>query len=238
VLLDPGDRVIFSNRVIPGNEPAVTLMTNGFLRQGVEVRSSITDPGVHVSGHAYRDEQSRMIDLVQPRGFVPVHGTLHHLHQHGKLARELGVPEVVVLENGEIAERGPETPLRKLRDTAEWGRVPTWAGEPIPDRVLADREAIARSGVAFVTVLVDGWGRPAGPTTVSTRGVLDEEEDAIVLREAAREVDRALETRPNTRERPTDEEIAEIARLAARKRLELAVKKKPVTVANVVRVRA
>jgi ribonuclease J len=238
ITLDPGDRVIFSSRVIPGNEPAVTQMTNGFLRQGVDVRTALTDPGVHVSGHAYRDEQARMLDMVKPEGFIPVHGTLMHLHRHAGLAQTKGVREVVVIENGQVAELGDGKPLRKTGDEATFGKVPTWGGEEIPEVVIAERESMARAGVAFVTVLVDGWGRPAGPAAVATRGVLDEGEDAAVIREAARDVTKVLGERPWTRERPTDEDVADVARQVARKRLEQAVGKRPVMVAVVVRVKA
>ena len=236
--LDAGDRVVFSSRVIPGNEPSVTTMVSGLLRQGVDVRTSLTSPGVHVSGHACRDEQARMIDLVRPSGFIPVHGNLSHLYRHAELARSKGVREVVVIENGEVARVGPAEPLAKAAEQAPFGRVPTWNGEAIPGQVLADREAMARGGVAFVTVLVDGWGRPVGPAAVATRGVLDEAEDGAVVRDAVKEVAKALGERPFTKDRPTDEEIAEVARAAARRRLEHAVGRRPVTVAVVVRVKA
>lgn len=234
--LDAGDRVIFSSRVIPGNEPAVVQMTNGFLRHGVEVRTATSDPGVHVSGHAYRDEQARMIDLVRPEAFIPVHGTLMHLHRHAGLAESKGVRDVLVLENGEVAEVGGG-PLRKA-GLASTGKVPTWAGREIPDQVIGEREAMARGGVVFVTVLVDGWGRPAGPAGVSTRGVLDEAADGQVVRETARDLVKSLSERPYTRERPTDEDVAEAARAVARRKIEQAVGKRPVVVAMVVRVKA
>jgi ribonuclease J len=235
-MLDAGDKVIFSCRVIPGNDPTVVTMTNGFLRQGIQVHTPITNPGVHVSGHAYRDEQRRMIDLVRPTGFVPVHGTLHHLHRHAELAREQGVTDTLVLENGEIGEVAP-TAMKKAKDTAKHAKIPTWNGEEIPLSVLSDRETIARAGIAFVTVLVDGQGRPVGPTTVTTRGVIDEKADAEVLRSAARAAHEALTARPG-RGPARDDELAEIARLAARKQLELAVGKKPLVLTNVVRVKA
>lgn len=238
VILDPGDRVIFSSRVIPGNEPNVMQMTNAFLRHGIEVRTAVTDPGIHVSGHAYRDEQAKMIDMVKPEGFIPVHGSLMHLHRHASLAKSKGVDEVIVIENGEIAELGQEKSLQKSKESATFGKVPTWGGMVIPEQVIADREAIARSGVAFVTVLVDGWGRPAGPTSLATRGVLDENADVTLLRDAAREVTKVLGERPWTRERPSDEEVSDAARQVVRRRLEQTVGKRPVVVGVVVRVKA
>ena len=104
--------------------------------------------------------------------------------------------------------------------------------------MLDDRVAIARSGIVFVTVLVDGRGRPAGPVAIATRGILDESQDGDLVDEAAREVERALRERPDGRERPSDAEIAELARVTARRRLDLSVGKRPVAVASVIRVRA
>ena len=235
--LDAGDRVLMSCRIIPGNEPNVTTMVNGFLRQGVEVRTSLSSPGIHVSGHAYRDEQTKMIELVRPVGFVPIHGSLSHLFRHAELAKERGVREALVLENGEIGVASDGT-LAKERERAKFAKVPTWNGEEIPASVLADRESIARTGIAFVTVLVDGRGRPVGPATVSTRGVLDEKSDADVLRAAARAAVKALAERPDGRVTATDDEVAEVARLATRKQLEASIGKKPLVLANVVRVSA
>lgn len=235
--LDEGDRVIFSSRVIPGNEPAVVQITNGFLRHGVEVCSATTSPGVHVSGHAYQDEQARMIDLLQPRGFLPIHGTLMHLHRHASLARAQGVGEVAVLENGEVGELSEVDPFQKLTERAQVGKVATWSGEDIPERVLLDREALARAGVVFVTVLAGQRGQPAGPVALSTRGVIDELLEGEVLREAAREAHRVLSERTYPRERPSDEEIAEVARTSVRRKLEVSLGKRPMVVAQVIRVR-
>lgn len=229
--LDEGDRVILSSRIIPGNEPAVMDMIAGLLRLGAEIRTPISDPGVHVSGHAYRDEQARMIDLTKPEAFVPVHGTLLHLHRHAALAREKGVPEVLVLENGQIGDVAERT--ERSNESAYVGKIPTWDGEPIPPQVLHDRETIARSGIAFVTVLVDVKGRLVCPPAIATRGVLDEKEGAWDLRDIAKEISRALSERP----RPLDEDVAEVVRAITRRKLEQAAGKKPITVASVLRAR-
>ncbi len=89
-----GDVVVMSSRVIPGNEAAVVRVMGDLLRRGVELRTWWSDRAVHVSGHAHRDEQRRMIELVRPRAFVPLHGTLHHLFRHAELAREHCVAHV------------------------------------------------------------------------------------------------------------------------------------------------
>ena len=99
---DPGDRVIVSARVIPGNEVAVRRVHNQLVRQGVDV---ITDRMalVHCSGHAHAGEQADLIRLVRPRYFVPVHGERAMLEAHARTAAQAGVSKdrVLVIEDGE-----------------------------------------------------------------------------------------------------------------------------------------
>lgn len=106
VSLSPGDRVIFSSRTIPGNEKAVNTVINGLTLQGIEV---VTDGDglVHTSGHPRRDELLEMYRLVRPRTLVPVHGEPMHLAAQAALAREAGIEEVVITENGRMLRLAP-----------------------------------------------------------------------------------------------------------------------------------
>ena len=233
--LDPGDRLILSSRVIPGHEPAVADMIGGFLRQGVEVRTPLSDPGIHVSGHAYRGEQERMIELVRPRGFVPVHGTVPHLYRHAELAREMGVDEVVVLENGEIGALGGDAQLKKSTDRAAFGKVATWMGDEVPSSVLLDRQAVARSGVVLITLVVDDLGRLVGLPAVATRGVIDEARERDLLDDAVREIERSVSAAARRGPRATDHELGESAKAAARRAFDHSVGRRPVTAVQIVR---
>jgi ribonuclease J len=233
--LGPGDLVVLSSRVIPGNEPEVMRVMSNLLRRGVELRSWWSDRAVHVSGHAHRDEQRRMIELVRPRAFVPVHGTLHHLLRHAELARELGVPEVCVLENGDVAELD-DASLRKVGRTRS-GRVHVFARRAIPDAVLGERAALAAHGAVHVVVPVDPAGRLAGEIAVVTRGVLDESTDAHLVAAARNEARTAIEELRPVEDSPTDAELGDAARQAVRRSLGKVLGFKPVATATVVRVR-
>ena len=237
MVLAEGDTVVLSSRVIPGHEPEVYAMMGDLLRRGVRLKSWISDRGVHVSGHAHAGEQRRMIDLVRPRSFIPVHGTLHHLHRHAELARASGVPEVTILEDGDVGVLD-EHGLRK-DGRVPTGRVHVFAGRPLPPSVLRERQTIAQEGVAVVVVVVDGHGELVGDVAIETRGVLDEErrEGAARGRAArrARRGDAICRGRAGAR-RPTRRVIAEAARLAVRRSLSRALGFKPVTVVQVVRV--
>jgi ribonuclease J len=96
-----GDTVVFSSHTIPGNEEVIHDVINRLFQRGADVYYDPVAP-VHVSGHASQEEQKLMLNIVRPSCFVPIHGELRHLAQHGKLAREVGIPpeNVAVVENG------------------------------------------------------------------------------------------------------------------------------------------
>ncbi len=233
--LGAGDVVVMSSRVIPGNEPSVVRVMNDLLRRGVELRTWWSNRGVHVSGHAHRQEQRRMLELVRPRAFVPVHGTLHHLLRHAELAREVGVPEVTVLEDGDVATFDGQAVRKTGR--AKSGRVHVMGGRALPDQVIAERAALASLGAVHVAVPVDAYGKLAGDIAVATRGVLDERADGELLEAARRDAHRALEGLLTAGEdRPDEATISETARLAVRRVLAKTLGFKPVTTATLVRV--
>jgi ribonuclease J len=89
--LGPEDLVVVSSRPIPGNERAVGALLDQLFWRGAKVVYAQLEPGVHVSGHASRPQQQRVLETVRPRHFVPVHGELRHLHRHVATARELGM---------------------------------------------------------------------------------------------------------------------------------------------------
>ncbi len=231
--LDPGDRVILSSRAIPGNEVEVMRMVSDLHRRGCEVILKQGEPEIHASGHAHRDEQREMLDLVQPAAFVPVHGTRHHMERHAALARECGVRDVLVIENGELADIDREGP-RKV-GTAKVGKIFVQAGEELAEAVIRDRRLLGELGVAVVTVSVDDRGRPLADPIVVTRGVIEEATRGEVLAEARTEVRVALAEHPWTVANPSDDEVREIARLAARRAIARHVGFKPISLAIVQR---
>jgi ribonuclease J len=234
--LQEGDVVVLSSRVIPGNEHDAMRVMGDLLRRGVRLESWWSDRSVHVSGHAHRDEQRRMIDLVRPHAFVPVHGTLHHLTRHAALAREAGVPEVTVLENGDVGELGTDGSIAK-RGRVHSGRVHVFAQRPIAPSQLHERQALAAHGVAHVVVPVDAHGRLAGDIVIATRGVLDETAEPHLLASARNEAAIAVEELADGAAggRPEDSAISEAARMAVRRSLARVLGFKPVTTVCVLR---
>jgi ribonuclease J len=181
--LEPGDRLILSSRVIPGNELEVLALVSAMRRRGVDVRTPTTDRDLHVSGHAHRVEQRRMLDLVRPRCFVPVHGTLHHLERHAALAREAGVEHALVLENGDVAETDGTRVWRA--DRIEAKRTRTFAGRVVSSGVLGQRASLAERGVVSVVLVHRAGGVEI---LVEQRGVVDGEAAGPLMDDVRAEV--------------------------------------------------
>ena len=223
--LDPSDTVILSSRAIPGSEHEVQAVMADLYRAGVNVVSWGSDRSIHTSGHAHREEQRRMLELVRPRSFVPLHGTLHHLHRHASLARETGVADTLVLENGDVAELGAGGVRQVGR--VHSGRAFCAGGKSLGAGVLRDRRAIAAEGVAVV-VIVAARGK-AARAVVTTRGVLDESADRRTVAQAEREAADAWDASASR----DGESRRESVRAAVRRVLFRAYGVKPTTVVTV-----
>ncbi|MEA3346181.1 MAG: ribonuclease J [Chloroflexota bacterium] len=195
-----GDTVVLSSHTIPGNEEVVHDVINRLFQRGADV---YYDPvaQVHVSGHASQEEQKMLINMLQPRYFVPIHGELRHLKQHGKMARELGIPEenIAVVENGraltfhdgglEVGERVPGGYV--FVDGALVGEV-----GPV---VIREREALGQDGFVMAVVpYARGEGRPAGQPRLATRGFVFKPEARELLSRARDVVRSAASVKPGT----------------------------------------
>ena len=232
--LDPGDMVIMSSRIIPGNDRPVFDLMGGFLRFGIDLRTWITDRRVHASGHAHREEQTRMIEMTQPRSFIPIHGTYHHLVRHAELARDAGVADVLVAENGEVVEVDRDKKLGKGRRVAV-GKVATFGGGELPDEVLRERATVGRNGIVFAAIVLDRRGSLQAPPRLTQYGVIDHAEGASdVLRAAAIAMSRAI-TDTDARYRAQDESISDICRSAVRRTIEHKTGRRPVVVVSISR---
>jgi ribonuclease J len=181
------DTVILSAHPIPGNEEMIHRIINRLYQRGADVLYDQLVQ-VHVSGHAAREEMKLMINLVRPRFFVPVHGELRHLIQHGKLAVELGVPEqnVAVVENGYILELDQHSMHIGERVPGGYIYVDGSSVGDIGPSVIRDRERLSDSGVVLVVARCNGNGDLLGKPRFVTRGFADFR-DAQALLEGANE---------------------------------------------------
>jgi ribonuclease J len=203
VRLDAGDVVVFSARVIPGNEKSVGRVMNHVARRGAEVVAD-GQKAVHVSGHASEEELKLLLSLVKPKFFVPIHGEYRQLSRHAHMAT-LVCPDATVLmaEDGDVLRfEGGEA---RIADRLEAGRVlidGTRTGE-IGDEVLRDRRHLAGDGLVVPVVAINRQtGALERVPELITRGLATDTRHDDVLRDAPSMLARAIEDAP--REERTD----------------------------------
>jgi ribonuclease J len=233
VVLGDGDMVIFSSRIIPGNETPIFRLHNQLARRGVRVVTE-RDHLVHVSGHPARDELTRMYQWVRPRIAVPVHGEYRHLHAHAALARECQVHEAVVAENGAVVRLAPGP--AKVVGQVTSGRLVLDGREiyPLKGPVLRDRGRIIHNGVAAATLIVDAKGCLLADPQVTLRAVLGGDAGADLVARVIAAVRKAVEHLPAA-DRKDDAALSEAARRAVRRTVRAELGKRPVTDVHLVR---
>jgi len=177
IALGEGDTVIFSSRVIPGNERAIGTVQDNLVRRGVRLMTD-SDHMVHVSGHPARDELRKLYRLVKPRISVPVHGEWRHLAAHAGLAQELGI-RPILLEDGEILGLVPGEP--EVVDSAPVGRLVLDGSRlvPLQGGVMSARRRMLGNGAVIGSLAVDRSGRILGEPQVSAPGLLENDDPEV-----------------------------------------------------------
>lgn len=222
--LEPGDVVIFSSRVIPGNEKKVGALQNQLAMRGVEIVTD-QDHHVHVSGHPCRDELADMYRWVRPRIAIPVHGEIRHLMEHKRLAETLQVPHAMIAPNGSILRLAPGAPA--IIDEVPSGRVHLDGNLQLSgdETVARARRSLGYAGFAAVTVIIDSKGRLAAPVSLIAEGV---PESVIADLRAAADREAASSRLTDT------EDSAERIRRAVRRAAQTSWSKRPVVRVDIV----
>jgi ribonuclease J len=233
VTLEAGDAVLFSSRVIPGNDRAIGRLQNDLAKLGVEIVTE-RDNAIHVSGHPARDELIAMYQWVRPQIAVPVHGEYRHLMAHARLAHDCQVPQTVVSTNGDVIRLAPG-PAKKIGEVHS-GRL------GLDGKVLMSldgeamrlRHRMLHNGTAVATLVLDDTGLLAADPQISIQGLLEPDEMAEAREDAADAVRTAL-VKLKPADRKLDAPVKEAARLAIRKTLQNLHGKKPLTEVHLVR---
>ncbi len=189
--IEKDDTVVLSSHPIPGNEETVYRTINRLFQRGADV---IYDPieDVHVSGHARQEEMRLLINLVQPKYFLPVHGELRHLREHGKLAVASGIPEnnVFVAENGHVVEVTKGGVRLGERVPGGYVFVDGSGVGDIGRIVIRDREILARDGFLLVSVNVDRKsGKLLGKPEIISRGFVYLRESDDLMQQVNRTIE-------------------------------------------------
>jgi ribonuclease J len=237
VTLKEGDTVIFSSRVIPGNETAIHALYNAFLERGVGLITADEEHLIHVSGHPARDELKQMYAWARPRIAIPVHGERRHIVEHVRLAKELQVPEAIAPENGDLIRLAPG-PVTKI-DEVPAGRLYVDGAVIIKseDEALRERKRLASEGAINISIAVNGKRAMVAGPNVSLRGLAMEDEEDLDL--AMDELERTAEAafnKLNHAEREEDETVEAVLVRAVRKAAERLWSKRPLVDVSVLRI--
>jgi ribonuclease J len=225
VTLSKGDLVIYSARMIPGNEKAIGRVINGLVEQGVEVVTDRTHL-VHVSGHPRRDELKDLIGWVRPTILLPVHGEAVHMAEHAALARELGIKEVIRCRNGDLVRLAPDV---RIIDEVPAGRFYK-DGALIIDaqaRTVADRRRLSFAGAISVALALNDKGALAADPEIDLIGIPENDRDGVPMSDVVHDaVLETFESLPRPRRRDPDS-VAEAVRRGIRSAVAQRWGKKP-----------
>ncbi len=234
VALSPGDTVVYSSRVIPGNEKAILETKNLLIEQGIKIIED-SDALVHVSGHPRRNELRRMYEWTRPQVLVPVHGEAAHLVAHRALGASAGIPEVAQVRNGDMIRLAPGP--AEIIDQVPSGRMFKDGKLIGSDETMGirDRRKLSYVGHVAVNVVLDDRYEIAGDPDLVSVGVAKadaagEELEELMLDAAIG----AIESIPRVRRKDLDL-VAEAVRRAVRSAANDAWGKKPIVTVFVTR---
>ncbi len=181
VFIESGDTVIFSSKIIPGNEKKLYQLQNLIVKKNIEI---ITEENafVHVSGHANRDDLKDMYKWVKPRCIIPVHGEHRHMKEHVEFAKEMQIPKTLLIENGDIIKILPgDKP--EIIDKAPSGRLylDGSLGVEADSQSIKERKNLSANGYLEITLIVSNNGKIKKPI-ISFKGIPENiEEETFVF---------------------------------------------------------
>ncbi|MFP6713146.1 MAG: ribonuclease J [Rhodospirillales bacterium] len=235
VKLGDGDTVIFSSRIIPGNELGIARLHNKLIQNGVDV---IMDEhgNVHVSGHPAEDELIEMYQYVRPEIVVPVHGEPRHLKRHAEIAKNCQVPETILVNNGAVVRLAPNK--AEIIDQVHAGRFALDGPRivPLESQAIKDRTRILYNGVAVYTLVLDASGNIIGDPQLTTHGLVEDDEMPDLLSKIFEDVEDALIDMSDA-DITNDAKVKEAARIVVRRNFRDSHHKRPLTTVHVVRIK-
>src|SRR5580658_733205 len=197
ISITPGDMVVLSSRIIPGNEKTIFRMIDHLSKRGADVLYGSMNPPLHVSGHGSSEELRLVLNLVRPRYFVPIHGEYRQLAKHARLAdhlRNVGLEETFVLETGDVLELDSRGARKAGRVTVGRICIDSGAvGEVVGEMVVRDRRLISEDGIVLPIIAINKHtGKVEGRPEIVSRG-FGLESDAEFMRALRETVEKTLE---------------------------------------------
>ena len=235
VFIEKDDTVIFSSKIIPGNEKKLYSLHNQLVKNGIEVISEENE-FVHVSGHPNQEDLKDMYNWVKPKAIIPVHGEHRHMMEHINFAKEMQVPYPVQIENGDIVQIYPGNEPHVV-DKAPVGRMYIDGNISISEdsQSLKERKNLANNGYLEVTIIINNKGKVIKKPIFSFRGLpIENQNDDFIfdLEDEIKKTSRTFSLNNTKQENILIEELKKNCRKFVKEK----TGKKPYTNINLVRV--
>jgi ribonuclease J len=234
VFIEKDDAVIFSSKIIPGNEKKLYKLHNQLVKDGIEVISEETE-FIHVSGHPNREDLKDMYQWVKPKCVIPVHGEHRHMIEHINFAKEMQVPFPVQVENGDIVKFSPGK-VPKIYDKAPSGRLYLDGNVSVEEdsQSIKDRKNLSANGYLEITILITPKGNIHNSPISTFRGlpVYEKEEFTYGLEDEIEKITRSFKLGSKQQEH----NLIDALKIACRKFTKEKTGKKPFTNINLVKI--
>jgi len=234
VLIEKGDAVLFSSKIIPGNEKKLYKLHNQLIREGIEVISEESE-FIHVSGHPNREDLRDMYNWIKPKSVIPVHGEHRHMLEHIGFAKEMQVPYPIKVENGDIVRLYPGN-KPEVYDKAPSGKLYVDGTIPVEEdaQSIRERKNISANGFIEATILITSKGNIHDKPMLTFKGlpVYEKEEFQYGLEE---EIEKTLKSFA-LNNKNQEANLIDALKITCKKFTKEKTGKKPLTNINLVRI--
>ena len=234
VHIEKNDTVIFSSKIIPGNERKLYKLHNQLVREGIEVISEESEFG-HVSGHPNIEDLKDMYTWVRPNAVIPVHGEHRHMIEHINFAKEMQVPYPIKVENGDIVKIYPGK-KPEVYDKAPSGRLYVDGNIPVDEdfKSIKERKNLSSNGYMEVTILITSKGNIHKQPILSFIGlpIINDDEFTHGLEEKIENISNTFSLNSNKQKK----NLIEALKIGCRKYAKEKTGKKPFTNINIVKI--
>ena len=234
VFVERGDAVIFSSKIIPGNEKKLYKLHNQLVREGIEVISEDSE-FIHVSGHPNREDLKDMYDWIKPRSVIPVHGEHRHMIEHINFAKEMQVPYPVRVENGDIVRIYPgDKP--EVYDKAPSGRLYVDGSISVEEdaQSIKERKNLSTNGLIEATLVITPNGNIHNKPLLTFRGLPIYEKDEFTFN-LEEEIEKTAKTF-SLNNKKQESNLIDALKITCRKYTKEKLGKRPYTNINLVRI--
>ena len=233
IFLEKDDTVIFSSKIIPGNEKKLYSLHNDIVKQNIDLVTEETD-FVHVSGHPNREDLKDMYNWVKPNSIIPVHGEHRHMNEHIRFAKEMQIPHALRVENGDVIRIFPGN-NPEIIDKAPSGRMYLDGNVGVGEnsQSIKERRNLSQNGYLEITLILSNSGKLNKPI-ISYRGIPENDFDEKILFQMEDEIFNTCRTF-SMKNKSQEKNLIESVKQNCRKIIKDKTGKKPFTNINIAR---